>query len=295
MRHIITTPANRTAIRWSLLLAAAAAVVGCGKTSQLAGTDTALREKESRTAKPTPPATGQKGSPSTKPGKTEPDRPQTPADFSLTAKAFYDEVTGGISAAAKKYGGKVVELTGKVALIGRNPVDPKEPPSVTLGDGHYVVICTTADKRPWDKCVPGQTVKVRGTVNGSLLLAAVGMQDCQVTVVSGDPALPVTAEDLVNEIAADEKAARKKYDGKVVLLSGELAPGKKGASSSDRLVELKGDGKRSITCMTWSGDEPFLKKVKAGEPVTFLGELKLTGDKVELKNALLTKASVLGQ
>ncbi len=109
---------------------------------------------------------------------------------------------------------------------------------------------------------------------------------------------------MLKDIAEDEDIAKKKYDGKIVSLSGEfLSVKKKVGNGFNRLVELKGDGKCPIYCKVWSSDNPFLNKLKPGEPMTFLGELgvtnagklKLTDDKVELGNAILTRASVVPQ
>jgi hypothetical protein len=147
-------------------------------------------------------------------------------------------------------------------------------------------------------------VKVRGKVQAGLLFAGVALNGCEFTVVSGNPATPLSVAQLLKEIAADENAAQKKYDGKIVLLSGEFASFKeKPGAGFDRIIELKGDGKRPIYCTEWSSDDHWLKQLKPGAPVTFMGELKVTNagpvkfleDKVELSRAILTQAPVLPQ
>ncbi|HWG47392.1 MAG TPA: hypothetical protein VN688_31805, partial [Gemmataceae bacterium] len=92
-----------------------------------------------------------------------------------------------------------------------------------------------------------------------------------------------------------DAAAQKKYDGKVVFLSGEFVSVKKGKTGLNQVVELKGDGKRPILCEGKSSDDIFLQKFKAGEPVTFLGKLEFSANKVELKDALLTRMPMLPQ
>jgi hypothetical protein len=224
-----------------------------------------------------------------------PSRLPAKPDFSLTAEAFYNEVVDNVSAASKKYDGRVVELTGKVTSLGRNELNPNEPPIILLDGGpQQFVLCSTVDKQPWLKCVPGQTVKIRGKVHGSRLYVAVSVHDCEFTVVSGNPATPLSVGQLLKDIASDA-AAKQKYDGKIVFLSGEFVSVKKSDTGFGfhRIVELKGDGKRPIHCQGKSSDDLFLKKLKAGEPVTFLGKLELSANKVELKDALLTRAPVL--
>ncbi|HWG46256.1 MAG TPA: hypothetical protein VN688_26075, partial [Gemmataceae bacterium] len=118
------------------------------------------------------------GTPPTPQNQSTPSRLPAKPDFSLTAEAFYNEVVDKLATASKKYDGRVVELTGKIASIGRNALDPNEPPVITLDCGpQQGVFCATVDKQPWLKCVPGQTVKISGKVSGSLLFAAVSMQN----------------------------------------------------------------------------------------------------------------------
>jgi hypothetical protein len=261
--------------RWSPVgwIVAAALLAGCGKpASPVSQDDTGVSE-----------------SPAPKPNSAEP-----PSDFALSAETFAEEVRDGPAAAAKKYDKRVVELWGKVVSFARHPLDPSGRPSIRLAsrDPQFPVVCETVDKSPWTKCTLGNTVRLRGTVNGPLLFGAARMFDCELAAVSGAPAMAVAVDQLLKDIAADKDAAEKKYDGKVILLSGEFV-------SDD---ELKGDAKWSIIFMT-AFDDPLLKKLKGGERVTFLGELrfiriesadrKQTDDQLYLIDAILTQASVL--
>jgi hypothetical protein len=288
---------NSAATIWSMcrclgIAAITAGLGGCGK-PDAAPTSSAVPERQGQIA--------------TRASETRsPESPPTPpmatkrrADFSLTAKAFFAEVVDDIPAATKKYGGRIVEVTGEVSFITRDLFDPNKVTIVLDGGPQNAVICNLIEKEPWQKCVHGQTVKVRGRVNGGMLLIAVALHDCEFTVVGGPQAIPLTVAQLLKEIAADEEATAKKYKEKVVLLTGEFLAFKE--DGGDRGIELKGDGKRPIRCLLISDDKPFVSKLKPGESVTFLGRLnvtnagkfKISDDKVELQQSILTRASVL--
>jgi hypothetical protein len=98
------------------------------------------------------------------PDPPEEKKAKTPVDFSMTAAAFVNEVDADPNSAGKKYGGRAVELTGKITMIARHPFDPKGMPQIQVGEKGTtdVVICNTMDRQPWRKCAPEQTIKIRG-------------------------------------------------------------------------------------------------------------------------------------
>jgi hypothetical protein len=216
---------------------------------------------------------------------------QVPVDFSLTAEAFAAEVDAGPANAAKKYGGRTVELTGRITFFTRHPLDPKGPPQIQVGQrGLDSVICYSVDRQPWRKCAPDQTIKIRGKVDGSLLQVAPTLNNCEFTVIAGEQPSAVTVAQLLKEASSDMNAARKKYDRKFVFLSGQFVSVTKGGIT--RTVQLQGNGPLPVTCEVSAADAPLLNSLKAGEPVTFLGEVMLT-DRLELGRAVLTRASVI--
>src|SRR5262245_17084011 len=101
-----------------------------------------------------PTSTPAAGGPSADIGQAEP-------DVRLTAAEFHKEVKADKEAAAAKYKGKVIELTGEVDNVGRNLADEAY---VTLKAEKDLlgVICFTTDPQPWGKAVRGQKVTIKG-------------------------------------------------------------------------------------------------------------------------------------
>src|SRR4051794_1737736 len=84
-------------------------------------------------------------------------------DHTVTSAAFVSEFKNNGGAAQLKYGGKVIEMTGKVVAVG---YDSDGKPQLSF-EGHVPgglewASCTMKDRFPWTKATPGQTVTVKG-------------------------------------------------------------------------------------------------------------------------------------
>src|SRR5262249_27785873 len=144
--------------------------------------------------------------------------PGKPA-FTLTAKELAEEFKKDSKATTARYGDKVLEVTGTLISVyadssGRNTF-------VLEGEANnnFNVFCYTKEK-VWSKATPRQTVRVRGKFPPGPNSAA--LVDCTVEEATGEPAPTVAAGDVAGEFAADEEAARKKYQGRAVIVTGEV-------------------------------------------------------------------------
>lgn len=227
-------------------------------------------------------ASGGEVSLTAKPPRPKPkieDLTKTPADFTLTAEAFYKEYQADKGAAERKYKGKVIELTGETDGHGRN-ISEEAFVSLKVEKQLIGVRCFTADDQPWGKAVKGQKVKVKGkwpefTISAALVYC--------VFVETGEyKGISITAAALAKEYEADRAATVKKYDHKHLVLSGEVAA-KEFNSAGAATIQFKVDGKIKVNCSFTAFEKDATKAIKVGQKLTVVGEFTLnseTGDEV---------------
>jgi len=237
-----------------------------------------------KTAERRPTSSGRKTS--------QPALPTGPA-LSLTSKQYREEFQADYGKAQKKFKNRLVELTGPVARISQYDDDPAPRVSLEGVPGKTDdVQLHFRDPSQWKKVIPGQTVKVRG--RPAETLAASNLELCEVVEVGGGPTA-VTADALVAEIAADQKAAAK-YHGKPLVVTGEVASAE--APPDDKhiiKVALKaGKPKPTVTCsVTIPLPKELLGTVKPGQKVkVWAKEIYIPdADKVLLLGAILYDAT----
>jgi hypothetical protein len=283
------SPATRWIIGQLVLGVLLVTAVGCGKkqanrggggsdpeptpeattTPTPAPAPTKIAKKRTSVPSPTAPSANTPAPSPTAPTDPQPAKPveaKTDPDFVLTAAALDEEIKKNKSAAAEKYGGKLLEVKDTVTGLQFNTrtgncflhLDGK--PGVQGAEG---LIVGMKDPDAWEKALPGQTVTVR-TPNGESLLEA------ELIKVEGDPPTPLAAEALVTEYAKNAAAAGKKYDNRTLVITGvidSVTPGSRGETT----VKLKpARGKRQIELEI--GNTPEQKKrgmtLKPGQRIT---------------------------
>src|SRR5262249_40430411 len=140
---------------------------------------------------------------------------------SLTSRAFVAEFEADPGAASHKYANKVAELTGRLSTIGHDregkPLfyldgpDPAKPERAA---------CTTADRFPWQKATPGQTVTLKG--KGPSFGLTARLVDCQVLEVKGDPVPRLTADEFAEQGTAKSIRFGPENEFKHLIVSGEI-------------------------------------------------------------------------
>jgi hypothetical protein len=217
MRQV--TAGRSTKIVGCLVLIAA----GCGETARPTTTDLGLGKKP-ETQKTSSVDLGKliAGNIDLRAKLKEPpeDVSNLPTAFSLTAGEVLKDWQEGQNVFLRKYYGKVLEVNGTVTGVGwRSYMGP----FIALKSDDATkqsVMCVIADPEPWAKVLPGQQTKVKGKCYepfmGPTLLYA--------TVLEANkyPGIALTAQQLADEYANDKEATGKKYDGKWLVLSGEV-------------------------------------------------------------------------
>jgi hypothetical protein len=187
------------------------------------------------------------------------DLSKSKAAFSLIAADFAKEFNADSNGAKIKYKDKVIELSGVVKSFG-------------FDESHFVlegtVVCAMADPTASTKVVPGQKVKVKGKFHDQ---AVVPTLLSSVFVETGSyEGIAISAEQLGKEIAADRATTEKKYDGKWLILTGEVVEKKKSASGGATEVFLKTD-KVAIFC-SFGANQDLAENMKAGQQITVIGQ-----------------------
>jgi hypothetical protein len=101
--------------------------------------------------------------------KPHPDYENLKPDYSLTAKALFDEFTANSAAAQQKYNGKMVEILGPITRIEES--DSLTTAVFVFGQGDFGdtgLRCTMlpGSRETARKLQPGATVKIKGYCTG---------------------------------------------------------------------------------------------------------------------------------
>jgi hypothetical protein len=213
-------------------------------------------------------------------------------DVTMAAEAWNAEWKKDKDAAAARYKGKVVELSGTVQGADDDPYGEVGYVYLKAKDNLIGVRCATRNKKPWTKVSPGSEVKVRGRVPDFGLPG--DLYEAEIVDAGPNPGVVITALELTREYAADRDAAAKKYHDKWAYVSGEVAE-KTSSNFCKVLLKLKGEGDLTVACCTGAAsDTKALDALKAGANVSMFGKLAVFSDpkrkEVGLDMAKLTEA-----
>lgn len=192
-----------------------------------------------------------------------------PTEFKLTA----DELMTRAKAEPAKFAGKVVEVSGAVQDFGFTPKGAAEvllkttPPEGGPKEFKFSfpLPCAMADAEPWVSVLPGQRVKLTGTVEMGLFGAI--LNGCRVTDAGEPVEVKQTPKEMQKEAEADFGAARSNYKDKWVRVTGEVTD--KRAESGATLIVLNVDG-ATVEC---TANVKFSGAFKKGEKVTVAGKV----------------------
>ena len=140
-------------------------------------------------------------------------QPGTPVQVvSLTSDEFKAECDKDLEGTFKKYYGQELQVTGPVHLLF---LDLSKLPVLSFMPYNPPLLCHIANKEPWAKVVPGQTVTVKGKLGN-------GLEQCVVVSTGKSPAYTASAVELAEAYQADRDAAQKKYDYGYIYVEGEV-------------------------------------------------------------------------
>lgn len=185
------------------------------------------------------------------------------ADYKLTA-AEYAKAFRNNDAAAAKFKGKVVEISGTVGSAGQGFQGKNSHVSVYTPDPAVPlpphVRCVNPDPNFFTQFGSGQTLRIKGIYG-----AFDELTGCEVVEKGPDARVFVPAETLAKDVSTDMGQAFEKYAGKTLVLSGTIAAIKLEPGSDRKFLELKGDGKTAVECKY--NDPRVVAKYKVGQAV----------------------------
>lgn len=194
-------------------------------------------------------------------------------------EAFAVEIKTDAKAAAAKFKGKVIEMSGPVVGVFRNFGDVQYLGLESKTAGTLGVTCVTKDQKLFGKVFKGQEVTVRGRYPDTQY--GFQIEDCEIVKKGPSPALTYTAEEMAAEWAKDKDAAAKKWKDKPIVVSGEVADKKASDVGAVSLFLKAGGGKRVDVGFT-AFEKEIAGKFKAGDKVKVVGEFYESESKDEV-------------
>jgi hypothetical protein len=235
------------------------------------------------------------------PPKSRPVKP----DWTVTVDELVKEYESNKKAAEEKYGGKVIEVTGKVLDADRLNSDADPQLTITEGPedrtGRPIVKCRFS--AGWmDDVMPlgnGQPVRIQGKLAlGSGGRYAVPLTECVLVEAGPATAISIKAEDLTKEIAAGWEQAKEKYRNKTLIVTGTVAD--TGKDGNAYLFWLAGHDERAekplrvraVDVLAFTN--PTIKRevsgIAKGQAVRVKGKVRIEGpDKVSLEEIVFLK------
>jgi hypothetical protein len=250
--------------------------VGCFLGFALVGCSTSSSSPDTHTPTTSPSATNAKSSErgSTLGGvikpmesKKEPSVVVKPGDFALSAMELQAEFTTDKATALAKYQGKTIDLTGVVKSVGDDGTDQNGLVEIVTGAGSLGLPCYTVDKEPFARLAPGQTVKLQGVWPKSA--GEPTLRNCVIVEAGPSPAIALTALQLATDYAADPEGVKTKYDGKSLILSGEVLR-RDPTDSGNCTIVLKGTDKAHLEMSFGAIHAGKTAKIKEGQPIKLL-------------------------
>lgn len=175
---------------------------------------------------------------------------ERPADVTFTPTEYFAEFKKLDLAMGQKYQGKAIELKGVVKGLGRLSGQP-ELLVISPGSEQEDVRCFMPEGDEfWAKISKGQQVTVKGLVRqpqGYPMLI-----DCGIASAGPDLGVTTTAEELAKEFATNGEKATAKYQGKSLILTGEMISETTWATF--RGVKLKGTADQPVECVFYCGE-----------------------------------------
>jgi hypothetical protein len=194
----------------------------------------------------------------------------------------------------RKYGGKLIEVSGMVQTADTNNV--LEAPMIVLGSSKGIEAKTihcqftaNAEDRV-NELAKGQNVKVRGTLDQVGLM----LHGSQFVETGPSSAVKATVDQLVADYKASQPEAEKKYHKKPILVEAAVADVKWDKGKEDVTFVLEG---KSGTKMEAHHERlineklrPKLQAIKKGDHVRLIGEgAAFPNDKIHLNYCKLLK------
>lgn len=216
--------------------------------------------------------------------KPAPIDPGPKADFSLDVIELIQAYEKDERAASAKFGGKIVEVKGKLFRYRVGFFRGDNYLQLVLSDHHNDKLGPDAtffrlkDSKAFRQAAAGSIVTVKGKINQYHSLGF-DKHPWQITSTDGEPTLEFTAPQFAERFAKEgADKLREALQGKVIVVKGKLA-----AIAPEKPLDiwlvaaaLKGSGGRDIGVhLSSQSDKHFLKDKKIGDELAIIGEAEV--------------------
>lgn len=189
---------------------------------------------------PTKPNPALKADPTPPEPEPIPVKPLGDADIKATVDDYVTEHKKDPKAAAAKYKGKVIEVTGPVHQLW-SKIDGARLVHIDVKTG-FPLSCFVIKGAVGGTVVPGQTVRLKGSHQGD---TSGSLWNCEILELGPDTAVRTSATELAKEYAADWRKASEKYRGKGMVVTGDVISKLTGTQFK---LTLKGEGDVVVVC-----------------------------------------------
>jgi hypothetical protein len=193
-------------------------------------------------------------------------------DFTGTAKDLAKEFSDNQAAAKAKYDGKIVEVTGKVTALEWDNNRRIALVGLDVDDlGNIVFPCRMADPEPWAQLSQGAQARIKGRWAVEEVGFRCILTDATVVAPQANDAPLITAKDLIAAMKADPVQTNAKYDGKRLIVEGEIVAKQARKEDGRYLIDLNG-GDMKIRCSFQKENNSLGDGLQVGQKVRMYGE-----------------------
>ena len=199
-------------------------------------------------------------------GETPRDPANEKPDLVWTADELRKEVKANGLQFRNKYRDKVIQVSGTV--FDFDPFSyyaPANTITVQLETHPAFIYFHMAGREPWAKVVPGQLATLRGRVPRDSEFINEPLVQCVVVEPQQSPALPLTADQLCRDARADPK----KYNGKYMIVSGEVTAKR---TVNGLYLDLKGDDQTKVRCQIVNKLKFTIDPIQVGQKIKVFGQ-----------------------
>lgn len=191
----------------------------------------------------------------------------------IRAKSLQEKHRVTPHATNRELAGRVIEVEGLVALVGRQATGQG---FITLHGGPKgtrPIQCLVDAEQPWQSVAPGMVTTIKGQLRPTPPGQAVVLLHAEVVAVDEEqtPGKRVLAEELCRCYAGDHLLAQHEYLEQWAWVTGVV-------SSVDRvngMVYLNGSDSAQVQCVPLNADETLSLPIQPGATIVVLG--KVTG------------------
>jgi len=201
------------------------------------------------------------------------------AEMTVSVQEMYDAYRADREAAAAKYNGKTVEISGEVSHFSLSKSTFSEgkmvlmfllPPNAKLGESANVR-CAMPGKNPWELMSVGDNVTLRAVVD---ITRDYGLEigPCIIESNDGGPMPVMEAADLAKRVVEDAAAARAEFADKTYVVTGKVvrlaSDESVGVFTAHVILEGEGEVEFAVSTPDPRWDYDYLKP---GDEFTVIG------------------------